>query len=42
MKRMNFIKIFRNNSGDASFFPTEDDIEANQKFLDEFPDTQTK
>lgn len=33
-----FLKIFRNNSGDASFFPVEDDIEANQKFLEEFPD----
>ena len=33
-----FLKIFRNNSGDVSFFPVEDDIEANQKFLEEFPD----
>lgn len=33
-----FLKIFRNNSGDASFFPVEDDTEANQKFLEEFPD----
>lgn len=33
-----FYKIYRNNSGDASFFPVEDDIEANQKLLEEFPD----
>ena len=33
-----FLKIFRNNSGDASFFPIEDDIEGNKKLLEEFPD----
>ncbi len=33
-----FYKIYRNNSGDASFFPVEDDIEANRKFLKDFPD----
>ena len=33
-----FLKIFRNNSGDMSFFPVEDDFEANQKLLEKFHD----
>lgn len=36
-----FLKIFRNNSGDASFFPVEDDIEAYQELLEKFPDLET-
>lgn len=36
-----FLKIFRNNSGDASFFPVEDDTEAYQELLEKFPDLDT-
>ncbi len=36
-----FLKIFRNNSGNASFFPVEDDIKAHQDLLKEFPDLDT-
>ena len=36
-----FLKIYRNNSGDMSFFPVEDDTEANQKLLEKYPDLDT-
>ncbi|MDE0317377.1 MAG: DEAD/DEAH box helicase family protein [Candidatus Poribacteria bacterium] len=36
-----FLKIFRNNSADASFFPVEDDIETYQELLEKFPDLDT-
>ncbi len=37
-EKKEFLKIFRNNSGDASFFPVEDDIEANHELLEKYPD----
>ena len=39
-KGKDFLKIFRDSGGYGSFFPQEDDLIANQKFLEKHPDLE--